>query len=271
MSTSFHPTAIIDPQATIGEGTTIGPYSVIGPKVVLGKNNKIASHVVIEGNTKIGDNNIIFQFASVGAAPQDLKYQGEDSLLDIGSGNRIREFVTIQPGTKGGGMVTRIGNNNLFMANCHVGHDGIIGNSNVIANSSALAGHVTLGNGITIGGLCGIHQFTRIGDLCILSGGTMVVKDLPPFCMVQGDRATLIGINKIALERAGYSKEDILKVRKLYREVFHGEGVFSQKIESLRKSYADFAPGSHFLDFLSTSERGITFPRRGAEGEDSDS
>ncbi|MCO6430186.1 MAG: acyl-ACP--UDP-N-acetylglucosamine O-acyltransferase [Deltaproteobacteria bacterium] len=265
MSISVHPTAIVSESAVIGEGSTVGPYSIIGPKVVLGTNNRVGPHVVIEGNTRIGNNNQIFQFASVGSAPQDLKYRGEESTLVIGDNNAIREGVTLNPGTAGGGMETRIGDRNLFMAMSHVGHDGVIGNDNVFANSAALAGHVWVGNGVIVGGLVGIHQFVRLGDLCILSGGTMVVKDIPPFCMAQGDRCGLIGINRIGLERRGFSREQILELRSLYREIFFkSSGLMRERVDKARPKYGAAALGKAFLDFFSDTQRGLTFPRKGA-------
>jgi UDP-N-acetylglucosamine acyltransferase len=266
-SVEIHPTALVHERAIVGEGTTVGAYSIIGPKVTLGKNNRIGPHVVIEGNTTIGDNNNIFQFASVGSAPQDLKYQGEDSQLIIGSYNKIREFVTIQPGTKGGGMLTKVGDKNLFMANCHLGHDGVVGNGNVIANCACLAGHVTVGNHVTVGGLVGIHQFVRIGDYSILSGGTMVVKDLPIFCIAQGDRARLVGINAIGLERNGFSKDDVTRLRKLYREFFGITDTIQARIDKLRPLQQDFKPGQDFLDFIATSERGVIMPDKAAKDD----
>lgn len=269
MSSAIHPTAIIHEGAVVGAGTTIGPYSVIGSHVVLGTGNRIGSHVVIEGRTEIGQDNQIFQFASVGAIPQDLKYHGEPSRLVIGNRNIIREFVTLQPGTEGGGMLTQIGDGNLFMANSHLGHDGRVGNGNVIANSAALAGHVTIGNHTTVGGLVGVHQFTRLGDLCILSGGTMVVKDIPPYCIAQGDRAGLVGINKIALQRRGYSADDIRLLRQLYRELFLGDGPLAGRLVSCRNSYGENAIAGSFLSFCETSTRGLTFPRADS-GDDSD-
>lgn len=264
--TDIHATAIIHKDAVIGEGTRVGPYSVIGPHVVLGKGNVVASHVVIEGHTTIGDENHFFQFASVGAAPQDLKYHGEASRLVIGNKNIVREYVTLQPGTEGGGMLTSIGNRNLFMANVHVGHDGKIGDSNVFANSAALAGHVIVGNGTTVGGLSGIHQFVRLGDLCILGAGSMVAKDIPPYCMAQGDRAGLVGINVIGLQRKKFSQEAVAQVRKLYRELFVATGPFKERIARARAESAGFAEGNAFIDFIANSERGVAAPRkRGAE------
>lgn len=265
---AIHPTAIISESAIIGAGTTVGPYSIIGPKVVLGKNNSIASHVVIEGNTRIGDDNVIFQFSSVGAVPQDLKYSGEDSVLEIGNANRIREFVTLQPGTKGGGMITKVGDKNLFMANCHVGHDAIIGNSNVFANSAALAGHVVVGNGVTLGGLSGVHQFVTLGDLCILGAGSMVNKDIPPYCIAQGDRAHICGVNKVALERRGFKEAEISRIRYLYRELFLSSGLMQSKLEKAREKYSDFPVGLELIDFVSRSKRGVTLPRKSQSGDE---
>lgn len=262
MSGEIHPTAIVHPGAVLGEGCTVGPYSIIGPNVVLGQRNRVGPHVVIEGHTLVGDDNQIFQFASVGAAPQDLKYRGEPTVLQIGHRNVIREFVTLQPGTVTGNKATRIGDQNLFMANCHVGHDGVVGSGNVFANSAALAGHVTVGNYATIGGLCGIHQFVSLGDQCILGAGSMVTRDIPPFSMAQGDRAGLVGLNRIGLERRGASAEDIRRLRRLFRELFRGEGTMNARLERLQREHAGFELAERFLTFIVSSKRGITMPRR---------
>ena len=167
----------------------IGPYSVIGPEVRVGKGTKIASHVVIQGRTTLGEDNVVFPFASVGTIPQDLKYKGEPSDLLIGNRNTIREYVSLNPGTAGGGMVTRIGDQNLLMMQCHIAHDCILGNRNVIANGATLGGHVTIEDFVIVGGLVGIHQFVRIGTGAILGAGSMVSKDVPPYCNATGDRA----------------------------------------------------------------------------------
>lgn len=257
-----HPTAVVASGAILGSGCRIGPYSVIGSHVVMGRNNRIGPHVVIDGHTKIGDDNQIFQFASIGAPPQDLKFQGEESVLEIGNKNVVREYVTLQPGTAHGHMITRIGHQNLFMACSHVGHDVLIGDQNVFANSAALAGHVTIGNRITIGGLCGIHQFTRLGDFCFLSGGTMAVRDVPPYCLAQGDRAGLIGINRIGLERAGFSADEIAQLKRIYKGVFSGGGTMRHRVEMLLQESTNFALGRNFLEFFSGSQRGVTMPRR---------
>jgi UDP-N-acetylglucosamine acyltransferase len=263
--TDVHPTAVIAPGAVIGEGSSIGAYSVIGPDVRLGRNCRVGPHVVIEGHTELGDENIVYQFASVGSAPQDLKFKGEPSRLVIGSRNQIREYVTLQPGTSGGGMLTSIGSQNLFMACSHVGHDAHIGEQNIFANSSSLAGHVTVGSFVTIGGLCGIHQFVRLGDHCLLGAGSMVNKDVPPYCIAQGDRAGLAGINRIGLERRGFAHEEVTQLRVLYRHLFMGEGKFAERLEEARRRFSGMPHAAKLLQFVSESARGVTLPRRHRE------
>jgi UDP-N-acetylglucosamine acyltransferase len=263
LGTTIHPTAIIDPSASIGEGTTIGPYSIIGPHVVLGKGNRVGPHVVIEGRTFIGNENTIYQFASVGAAPQDLKFQGEPSELRIGDRNIIREYVTLQPGTLGGGMLTSIGNQNLFMANTHVGHDSHVGNRCVIANGAALAGHVTVQDGVIIGGLSGIHQFVKLGSVAMIGAGAMVAQDIPPYCMAQGDRASIQGLNRVGLERNGGSRDDLSVLREVYRLIFTPSGseakskVFKDRVAQARELVGSNERGVAFVSFIEGSQRGI--------------
>jgi len=265
-----HPTAIVAPGAVIGAGTTVGPYAVIGPHVVLGRANRIGPHVVLDGHTTFGDENTVFQFASIGSAPQDLKFRGEPSTLVLGDRNIIREYVTIQPGTKGGGMQTVVGSSNLFMANSHIGHDCRVGDGNVVANSVAVAGHVTIGSHVILGGLVAVHQFVRIGDLALLSGGSMVTQDIPPFCLAQGDRARLVGINVVGLERRGVSPADVRGIRAVYRTVFLGKGVFRDRITAARAALDGAGPASRMLDFLEASERGVAAARRGASEDHSE-
>jgi UDP-N-acetylglucosamine acyltransferase len=259
----IHPTAIIESGAQIGEGTTVGPYSIIGANVVLGRNNRVGPHVVIEGHTAIGESNQIFQFASIGAAPQDLKFKGEASRLVIGDRNIIREFCTLQPGTTGGGMLTQVGDANLFMANTHVGHDTFVGNRCVFANSAALAGHVTIANGVIVGGLSGIHQFVRIGDVAMIAAGAMVSQDVPPYCMAQGDRAKIHGLNRIGLERNGGTREDLAALRSLYRTIFTPSEpevqakTFKARVALCRSTVGSNERAAQFLEFLESSERGI--------------
>jgi UDP-N-acetylglucosamine acyltransferase len=271
LTTAIHPTAIVAAGAVIGEGTTVGPYSIIGPHVVLGRNNRVAPHVVIEGHTRIGDDNTIYQFASVGAAPQDLKYRGEPSELIIGNRNIVREYVTLQPGTEGGGMLTSIGDQNLFMANTHVGHDSRVGSRCVVANGAALAGHVTVADGVIIGGLSGIHQFVKLGSVAMIGAGAMVAQDIPPYCMAQGDRATIHGLNRVGLERNGGSKDDLAVLREVYRIVFTPSGVdekvrvFKDRVAHARSLVGDNRRGVEFVEFLERSERGVAPHHRAGE------
>lgn len=266
----IHPSAIVYPGAVIGEGTSVGPYSIIGSHVVLGKDNRVGPHVVLEGRTTIGDGNTIYQFASIGAAPQDLKYRGEPSELRIGNGNIVREYVTLQPGTSGGGMLTSVGDQNLFMANTHVGHDSHIGNRCVIANGAALAGHVTLADGVIIGGLSGIHQFVKLGSVSMIGAGAMVAQDVPPYCMAQGDRATIQGLNRVGLERNGGTKQDLAVLREVYRVVFTPLGteaqskVFKDRVAHAKGLIGDNVRGLEFISFLETTERGIAPHHRGS-------
>ena len=262
MSINIHPTAIVDSKAQLEAGVEVGPYSIIGPNVRIGARTKVGPHAVIEGYTTLGEDNEVFQFASVGGKPQDLKYRGEPSRLVIGSKNSIREFVTLHPGTTGGRMETTIGDGNLFMANTHVGHDCVVGNHNVFANSAALAGHVTVYNRVIVGGMVGIHQFSRIGDFAMLGGGSMVSQDIPPYCIGQGDRCHLRGINVIGLERGGFSEDDVKMVKKVYRALFSTMGKLSAKIESLPEDFRSHEKIIPLLNFIEESERGICSPAK---------
>ncbi len=258
----IHPSSVVDAGAQIGEGTEIGPFCVIGPHVVLGKRNVVRSHAVIEGHTLLGDDNQVFQFASIGATPQHLKYHGEKTELLVGNGNIIREYVTMQPGTVQGTSRSIVADKNLFMAGAHVAHDAVVGSSNVFANYACLAGHVEIGNRVTLGGLVGVHQFVRIGDMAILGAGSMVTKDIPPFCIAQGDRCHLIGINKIGLQRGGVSDEEVLQLRKLYRTLFMVAGTFAARRDEAKQLAAGNALALQLVEFVSVeSSRGVTGPR----------
>lgn len=261
----IHSTAIIDKCAELDSSVEVGPYCIIGPKVKIGAETVLNSHVVIEGNTSIGKKNKFFQFSSIGAVPQDLKYHGEDSRLEIGDANTIREYVTLQPGTSGGGMLTKIGNNNLFMANTHVGHDCIIGNANIMANSAALSGHVLVGNNVTIGGLAAIHQFVRLGNYAFIGGGAMVTADIPMYCTCVGDRAKLTGLNQVGLSRNGFNDSQISQLKKLYREIFYASGVLKTRIAELKTKYAAEKICLDLLEFIESSPRGIAIPRKTQE------
>lgn len=261
---TIHQTAIIDPSCSIGENTSIGPYSIIGEGVKLGKNNKIGPHVVIEGNTQIGDNNTIFQFASIGSQPQDLKYKGDKTPLKIGDNNIIREYVTIQPATEMSG-VTKIGNGNLFMVSSHIAHDVIVGNGCWFANSVAVAGHITIGNNVIFGGLSGAHQNINVGDCAFIAAGSMVSQDVPPFCLVQGDRAKICHINKIGMQRKGIDEQEINKLQIFFRKLFWGSGIFDDRLRRYESEFEDFALAKQMIDFIKNSARGICPSRQSKE------
>ena len=268
--TVIHTSAVIASGAELDHGVQVGPYAVIGPQVRIGRDSSIGSHSVIEGCTTIGCENTIFQFASVGAIPQDKKYQGEDSSLTIGDRNTIREFATLNIGTAGGGMVTRIGNDNLFMVYSHVGHDCQIGNNVILANCATLAGHVILEDYVGVGGLAAIHQFTRIGESAYLGGGAMVSLDVPPYCMAQGDRARLFGLNLIGLKRRGFSEAQLSALKKAYRTFFAEGLTLKEATDRTRQEQAASPEAVHLAEFIASSQRGICRPRRnaGQEGED---
>jgi len=255
---SVHPTAVIAPGAQLHPTVEVGPYAVIGPQVTIGAGTVVGPHAVIEGRTRIGERNRVFQFASVGAQPQDLKYAGEDSALEIGDENLIREFTTLHKGTAGGGGVTRIGDQNLFMAYAHVAHDCQVGSGCVFANAATLGGHVEVGDHAILGGLAAVHQFTRIGRHAFVAGGAMVVMDVPPFCTAQGDRAELVGVNSIGLARHGYSEEQIARVKEAYRILFRSKLPLEEAIERLRTELGDQSEIQTLLSFVATSQRGIT-------------
>lgn len=267
----IHPSSIIEEGAHISPGCTIGPYCVIGPHVELGPDCHLKSHVYIEGHTSLGKGNRVFPFASIGTAPQDLKFKGESSTLTIGDNNTIREYVTLQPGTKTGTMKTLIGSNNLFMANSHVGHDCRVGNNNVFANSVALAGHVQIGNNVIVGGLCGLHQFIRVGDFVLMGGGSMVAADVAPFTIIQGDRAKFRAVNVIGLQRAGFEKSDITAIRKAYRHIFGNLGGYKEKLGTLPAEIAENPRVKVFTDFIHESldgSRGLISPAKALSASD---
>ncbi len=267
---SIHPSAIVAPQAELDSGVKIGPYAVIGDHVRIGKDTWIGPHVVIDGHTTIGADNRIFQFASVGAIPQDKKYRAEESSLFIGDGNVIREFTTLHPGTAGGGMVTRIGNSNLFMAYSHVAHDCQIGHNAVLANCATLGGHVVIEDYVGIGGLVGVHQFTRIGESAYLGAGSMVSLDVPPYCTAVGDRAHLRGLNLVGLKRRGWTNEQITQVKKIYRTLFTEGLSFKEAVLVVSNLAAQSPAIAHLIEFIQASTRGICRPRRNDDPEASE-
>ena len=253
----IHQTALIDRQAEIDSDVEIGPYSVIGAGVRIGKATKVASHVVIEGRTSLGQGNTIYQFATIGSRPQDLKYRGEASELIIGNHNTIREYVSLNPGTAGGGMVTRVGDHNLLMMHCHIAHDCLIGNHNIIANGATLGGHVVVEDYVIVGGLVGIHQFARIGSGAILGAGSMVSKDVPPFCNATGDRARLRGLNLEGLKRRGFTTAAIDALKKAYRIIFQSKLKTKDALDKVRREVSPTAEIDILLSFIAQSQRGI--------------
>jgi len=253
----IHPTAIIDTQAALETGVEVGAYSIIGAGVRIGKGSKIHSHVVIQGRTILGEANIVYPFATVGSAPQDLKYKGEPSELIIGNRNTIREYVSLNPGTSGGGMVTRVGDQNLLMMYCHIAHDCIVGNRNVIANGATLGGHVIVEDFVIVGGLVGVHQFVRIGTGAILGAGSMVSKDVPPYCNATGDRARLHGLNVEGLKRCGFDKTIIDSIRKAYRICFQSKLKTDDALKRVRQELPAIAEVEKFVSFIAASQRGV--------------
>ena len=253
----IHPTAIIDDSAEVHESCEIGPHAVIGPDVVMGSGNTIGPHAVLTGPTTIGNDNHIFQFTSIGADPQDLKFDGKDSRLEIGSRNRIREFVTVNRGTAGGGGVTRIGDDNLLMAYVHIAHDCLVSNNTVFANSASLAGHVSVGDYAILGGFTLVHQFSRIGAHSFSGMGSVINKDVPPFVLVSGHYAESKGINKQGLKRRGYSVDEISALQKSYKRLVRRKGVIEEKVFEEVQSLAEQYSGvREMVDFVRTAERG---------------
>ena len=251
--------AVIDPGAIIGNNVVIEPYAVIGPDVVIGDDSWIGPHVVIKGPTKIGRSNRIYQFCSIGEDPQDKKYSGnEESSLEIGDGNVIREYCSINRGSEGGGGKTVIGNDNWIMAYVHIAHDCIVGNSTIFANNATLAGHVTIDDYVILGGYTGIHQFCHLGRHCFTAGLSMVGKDVPPFLMVAGDRAKPTGLNREGLKRHGFTTETINLLRKAYKIVYRNGLTTKQALEALEELNLQSEVVKEFSDFIEkTGRRGI--------------
>ena len=266
MSSEIHPSAVIESGATLGDGVTVCPFAVIGPEVVLGEGCRIHSHAVIGGRTRIGARTEVFPFASIGLRPQDLKYRGEASELVIGSDTVIREHVTMNPGTEGGGMVTRVGDRCLIMVGSHVGHDCDVGNGVIMANNATLAGHVRIQDHAVLGGLSAINQFVRIGRNAMVGGVTGVERDVIPFGSVMGDRARLSGINIIGMRRRGFDRDDINAVRKAYRLLFASEGTFQERLQEVADEFSGCAPVMEIVDFIrEDSSRKICQPGEGGE------
>ncbi len=254
---NIHSTAIVAPDAELGEGVEIGPYSIIGKEVKIGRHTIIGPHAVIDDFTQIGENCHIFQFASIGAPPQDLKFAGEKTSVVIGNFNTIREFVTIHRSTTADIGVTVIGDHNLIMAYCHVAHNCKLGNNIVMSNGATLGGHTHIEDYAIIGGLTGVHQFSRIGAHCIVGGASGVNKDVPPYTTAAGNHAKLFGLNLIGLKRRGFSEETINALKKAYRILFRSHLLLNAAIEKVEAEVEDFPEVRHFVKFIKESERGV--------------
>lgn len=266
MTTEIHPSSVVEPGAEIGENVQIGPFCYLGADIKLGDNSKLHAHIVLAGRTTLGADTEIFPFASIGHTPQDLKFEGEESRLVIGSGNKIREYVTMNPGTKAGGLVTCVGDNGLFMVGAHIAHDCQVGNHVIMANNATLAGHVTLGDFAIIGGLSAVHQFVRIGHHAMVGGMTGVEFDVIPFGQVQGDRAHLSGLNLIGLKRGRFGKEKISKLRTAYRMLFADEGTAKERVKDVAATFGDEPTVMEIVEFMQAdSQRGITQPKSSHE------
>lgn len=259
--TNIHPTAIVSETAKLGADVKIGPYSVIGPNVTLGDGVQLMSHVVVEGHTSVGAGTRIFPFSSIGHQPQDLKYHGEPSRLEIGERNVIREHVTMNPGTEGGGMLTKVGDECLFMVGAHVAHDCIVSNNVILVNNATLGGHVTIDNWAIIGGLAAVHQFVRIGQHAMIGGKTGVEHDVIPYGTVTGNRARLEGLNIVGLKRRNFTRDEIHDIRKAYRLIFAEEGTMAERVADVVEDFSKNEPVMEIIDFIrSDSSRGICKP-----------
>jgi UDP-N-acetylglucosamine acyltransferase len=253
----IHSTAVISPGAELQEGVEVGPYSIIGPDVTIGADTYIGPHVVLEGRTEIGSNCRIFQFASIGAVPQDLKFGGERCKVVIGNNNVIREFVTIHSSTAADIAMTAIGDNNLIMAYCHVAHNCKLGNNIVMANAANLAGHIHVEDFAIIGGLSGVHQFARIGCHSFIGGASAVVQDVPPYLTVSGNRAKPYGLNLVGLKRRGFTDETIRALKKAYKIVYRSALTASAALEKISDEVEDLPEVRHFVEFIKNATRGI--------------
>lgn len=254
---SIHPTAVIDPTAHLGDGVSVGPYAVIGAGVTLGEGVTVGAHAVLSGTLTVGPHTRFYPHAVIGQDPQDKKYQGEPTRLEIGAHNIFREFSTANRGTAPGGGLTRIGDHNLFMAYAHVAHDCTVGSHCVFANCASLAGHVQVEDHAILGGLTAVHQHSRIGRCAMLGGGAKVAQDVPPFTLAQGDRARLFGLNVVGLRRRGFSLETLHALRGAYRELFQQGLPLRVAVDQVREVYTDFPEVLELVGFISASRRGI--------------
>jgi len=246
---NIHPSAVIEDGAQIDPSAIVGPFCVVGPKVVIGPQVELKSHVVVSGRTEIGEGTVIFSFAVIGEIPQDLKFKGEASKLTIGKRNRIREHVTMNCGTEGGGGLTAIGDDGLFMAGCHIAHDAIVGDRVIVVNSAAVAGHCVIEDDVIIGGLSGIHQWVRVGHGAIVGAVTMVTNDVIPYGLVQAPRGDLDGLNLVGLKRRGVARSDITALRAAFQMLAQGDGTFHDRAQRLgEETTSDYV--HEIVDFI---------------------
>jgi UDP-N-acetylglucosamine acyltransferase len=265
--TQIHPTAIVGSGARLGAGVRIGPFCTVGDDVVLGDNVELISHAVVTGRTTIGAQTRIYPFASIGHQPQDLKFHGEESYLEIGERNTIRESVTINPGTEGGGLYTRIGNDCLLMACSHVAHDCQVGNNVVLANYVGLAGHSIVGDHVGFGGICAVRQFVRIGHHAFIGAQSMIDADVIPYGLAVGNRARLGGLNLVGLKRRGFDREAIHSLRAAYRMIFSEEGTLRERVEDAAEMFKDKPLVQDVVNFITAEDRPLVQPRDTLEQE----
>lgn len=257
MATFIHDTAIVDPGAQIGADCYIGAFCTIGAEVTLRDGVRLESHVVIDGKTSVGEETRVFPFVSIGLAPQDLKYAGEATATEIGKRNQIREFVTIHRGTAGGGGLTKIGDDNLLMAQAHVAHDCRIGNEVIMANAATLAGHVEIADRANIGAYSGVHQFCRVGLEAFVGGYSVVVKDAPPFAIIQGNHARCYGLNRVGMKRRDYSKDTIEKLHRAFHLFLSAKLNTTQAVEKIKEEITDCKEVDMLVEFIESSKRGV--------------
>ena len=250
----IHKTAIVDPKAKISSNVSIGAYSIIGPKVEIGENSIIDSHVSIIGNTRMGKGNKIFSFASIGSDPQDLKFDGEETKLEIGDNNKIREYVTINPGTKGGGGLTKVGSNCLFMVSSHIAHDCLVEDNVILANNVPLGGHAHVEQNVIIGGNSAVQQFTRVGKFAMIGGMCGVVRDIIPYAMVHGNRSILQGLNLIGLRRKNIPNKDIIVLSEAYKQIFINENL-TENLRNLNQDYKKNELVKDVVEFLEKNKK----------------
>ena len=266
MTVSIHPTAIVDPKVNLGENVEIGPYCVIGADVTLGDRVRLMSHVVIDGHTTLGADCEVHPFAVLGYPPQHTRYAGEASTLEIGHHCVIREHVTMHPGTAIDSMTTRVGSHGLFLVASHVAHDCVVGDHVIFANNASLGGHAKIGNHVMMGGFATVQQWCRVGDHAMVASQTAVDSDVIPFAIAVGNRACLTGINVIGLSRRGFGEETVASLRRLYREVFRGTGVFRDRLAAARAAYEGNEEASRIFDFIDAAGRNGVCQAAGPQG-----